>query len=110
MPARQPVYDPKPAYLAAKTLTSLLAGFRFEKRLPQPSGDDYVYVFTKGKQQRFVAWTTSAKAHSVRIDVGPGQFGVTDHLGQALPEISGNGSVEITLTDGPRFLLPGGGR
>ncbi len=109
-PARQPVYDPKPAYLAAKTLTSLLAGFHFEKRLPQPSGDDYVYVFTDGKQQRFVVWTTSAKAHSVRIDIGAGPFGVTDHLGQALPEISGNGSVEITLTDGPRFLLPGGGR
>ena len=32
-PGGSPVYAPKPAYLAAKTLTSTLAGFRFEKRL-----------------------------------------------------------------------------
>jgi hypothetical protein len=105
--ARQPVYDPKPAYLAAKTLTTLLAGFRFEKQLPRPSGDEFVYVFTNGKQQRFVAWT-SAKAHPARLDLGPGQFTVTGHLGQALPAISSGGSVEITLTDAPQFLLPSG--
>ncbi|MGB2822241.1 MAG: hypothetical protein WBF17_14750, partial [Phycisphaerae bacterium] len=30
---REPVYDPKPAYLAAKTLTTVLKDFRFNKRL-----------------------------------------------------------------------------
>ena len=29
--ARRPVYEPKPAYTAAATLTGILAGFRFEK-------------------------------------------------------------------------------
>ena len=82
-PARQPVYEPKPSYLAAKTLTTVLNGCRFEKRLPQPSGDDYVVVFSNGKEKRLVAWTTSAKRHPVQIDVGSGQFTVTGHLGQA---------------------------
>ena len=106
--ARGPVYEPKPSYLAAKTLTTTLRGFRFEKRLPLPSNDDYVYVFVKGKQQRFVAWTTSAKAHPARIAVGPGPILVTDHVGKAMAASSSNGSLEITLTDAPLYLLPGG--
>ncbi len=106
---RQPVCQPKPAYLAAKTLTTTLGGFRFEKRLPQPSGDDYVYLFAKGNERRFVVWTTSAKAHSVQIAVGPGPCSVTDHVGQAMTAIPRGDSLEITLTDAPLFLLPTGG-
>ena len=102
---RQPVYEPKPAYLAAKTLTTMFRGFRFQKRLPQPSGNDYVYVFAQGKQQRLAAWT-SAQAHSARIALGPGRWIVTDHLGQTLPAISSSGSVEITLSGGPQYLRP----
>ncbi len=107
--ARQPVYEPKPAYLAAKTLTTALGGFRFEKRLPQPSREDHVVVFAKGEERRFAAWTTSAKPHPARIALGEGRFLVTGHLGQTLPAISSSGSVDITLTDAPLFLLPAGG-
>jgi polysaccharide biosynthesis protein PslG len=105
---RQPVYKPKPAYAAARTFTAELRGFRFERRLPEPSGDDYVYAFTRGEERRWVAWTASAKAHRVRIAVGQGRFTVTDHLGQALPTISGSDSLEITLTDAPQYLLAAG--
>jgi polysaccharide biosynthesis protein PslG len=106
----QPVYEPKPAYLAAKTLTATLGGFHFDKRLPQPSGDDYVYVFAKGQQRKWVVWTTAAKQHPARIEIGPGEFAVTGHLGQALPAISSSGSAEITLSDAPLFLTPRGGK
>jgi len=104
--ARQPVYEPKPSYLAAKTLTTALGGFRFEKRLPQASGDDYVYVFTNGERKQYAVWTTSTKEHLVRIAIDSGQITVTGHLGQTLPAISSSGSVEITLSDAPKFLLP----
>eukprot|EP00117_Sycon_ciliatum_P036716 scpid69412/ scgid3109/ len=33
-PGRTPVHDPKPAYYAAKTLTTILHGLKFEQRLP----------------------------------------------------------------------------
>jgi len=104
---RQPVYEPKPSYLAAKALTTALGGFRFEKRLPQPSGDDYVYLFTKDKQRQFVVWTTSQE-HLARIATGRGRVSVTGHLGQTLPATSSGGSVDITLGDAPQFLLLSG--
>jgi hypothetical protein len=103
--ARQPVYEPKPAYLAAETLTSTLDGFRFEKQLLQP-GDDHLYVFVKGNQQRFAVWTTSAKPHSVHITVGPGPCSIRDHLGKTMEATPSGGRVEITLTGAPQYLLP----
>ncbi|MGD0091401.1 MAG: cellulase family glycosylhydrolase, partial [Planctomycetota bacterium] len=39
---REPVYDAKPAYLAAKALSSTLKGFRFNKRLAIGSEQDWV--------------------------------------------------------------------
>ena len=48
------------------------------------------------------------KAHPARIAIGPGRWTVTGHLGQALPAISSSGSLEITLTDAPQYLLPAG--
>src|SRR6202034_4368710 len=50
-----PVYDPKPAYLAAKTLASQLKGYRFNKRLI--SGDeaaDYVLLFSRDAEPKQV--------------------------------------------------------
>ena len=69
-PGGSPVYVPKPAYLAAKTLTSTLAGFRFEKRLDLQNPEDYALVFRKQGQHRIAVWTTSATPH-----VGEDPFG-----------------------------------
>jgi len=105
--ARRPVYEPKPAYRAAKTLTAALAGFRFEKRLPQPSGDDYVYAFVKDGEHRYATWTTAATAHAVRIAVGQGSWAVMGHLGGTPTMASAaDGAVEIKLSDAPQYLLP----
>jgi polysaccharide biosynthesis protein PslG len=104
-PDRRPIYTPKPAYTAAQTLTTMLDGFRFDKRLPQPADDDYAYVFTTGSQRRFAAWTT-AQPHPVKIATGQGQFTVVSYLGEKSQATAHDGSVKITLTDAPQYILP----
>ena len=47
------MYDPKPAYAAARTLTARLAGCTFKERVPCEHPDDYVLVFVKGEE---LAW------------------------------------------------------
>ena len=84
---RQPVYEEKPAYTAAKTFTTMFDGFHFEKRLPQASGDDYVFVFAKGTQRLYAVWT-SAKEHAARIRIGSGRWEVVDHLGEPRPAVT----------------------
>ena len=44
-PDREPVYDPKPAYLAARALTQALKGFFYSKRLDVGRDEDYVLLF-----------------------------------------------------------------
>jgi hypothetical protein len=101
------VYSPKPGYLALKTLTSFLNGYRFSKRLPVGSPDDYVLLFARQKDVRLVAWTTSSAERKVVIPANWGRFSITDHLGQGLrPAAAHEGKLGITLTDAPHYLVP----
>ncbi len=103
--SRRPVYQPKPAYLAAKTLTTALDGFHFDKRLPPADGKDYLYAFAKDGRLRYAVWTT-AKEHAVRLAVNGSRWQVIDHLGGKRPLASKDGGAEITLTDAPQYVLP----
>ncbi len=59
-------YAPKPAYIAAKTLTHALAGYTFVKRLALPSDKDYLLLLRRGRNVKLVAWTTGA-AHAMTL-------------------------------------------
>jgi hypothetical protein len=104
---RDPLYDAKPAYLAARTLTTVLNGFRFNKRLAVGSEDAYVLLFAKGDEVRIAAWTTAPKGRTVTIPASPGRFSATGHTGEKLPvRTAGEGGLEIALTDAPVYLVP----
>jgi len=104
-PGSPQVYSPKPAYDALKTLTSALNGYRFSQRLSVGSSDDYVLLFTKQKDTRIVAWTTSSSEQNVVIGASRGRFSVADHLGRSLrPAAVHKGKLEIILTDAPQYL------
>jgi hypothetical protein len=99
------VYSPKPAYFALRTLTSALNGYRFSQRLPVGSPDDYVLLFTKEKEVRLAAWTTSSAEQKIIIRASRGRFSIIDHLGRSLkPAAVQKGKLEITLTDAPQYL------
>ncbi len=103
---KTPVYQPKPAYLAAQTLTRCLAGFQFQKRLPVGAAEDYVMAFSKGDEVRWVAWTTVTAPRSVVIPLPAGRYSVTGHTGQTLPALEADAKgVSMTLTDAPAYLV-----
>lgn len=104
---RDPVYDPKPGYRAARTLTSCLAGFRFNKRLAMDSPEDFVLLFSKGSEVRLAAWTRAAGPRTVTIPASPGSFRVIGHLGDPLPVATADArGLSVTLTAQPQYLVP----
>ena len=106
---REPVYDPKPAYLAAKTLTTALEGFSFDKRLALPSQEDYVLQFACQGKLRWAAWTTSASPRTISLPMPAGRYRVTGHTGQAMPPLTaGSDGLSVALTDAPQYLVPEG--
>ncbi len=111
---RDPIYDPKPAYLAAQTLAAQLKGYRFSKRLVTASDDDWILLFEKpGKAAgvqppvKLVAWTVSTTPRQVRLAVSPGAFSVVQHDGAAAPPVQADAKgLQLDLTDTPRYLTP----
>ena len=104
---RDPIYDPKPAYRAAKTLTTALAGYTFNKRLLVDDEQDHVLLFSKGEKVALAAWTTSPTPSTVLIPASPGRFNVTSHLGETLPAVAAHSKgLSLILTDSPQYLVP----
>lgn len=102
---RTPVYDPKPAYFAAKTLTSQLRGYRFSKRVPLDRDDDYALEFTKSLKTKLVAWTTSKTPHQATIPAHAGDYSIISTTGQPLPNITSEShGISIGLDGNPKYL------
>jgi hypothetical protein len=102
---REPVYDAKPAYLAARTLTGVLRGSKFIKRIAVERPDDYVLLFGDDQKCVLAAWTTSAVEHTVRIPSDPGEFAAISYLGQDRTSITSPGdALEIGVSQSPVYL------
>jgi len=106
LPIRDQVYQPKPAYLAAKTLNSFLNGYRFEKRLAVGSNEDYVLVFAREADRRIAAWTTFRTAHRINVPLGAGASDLIKHTGETIASISANQqSLTIEVTTAPVYVV-----
>jgi hypothetical protein len=102
---RAQVYEPKPAYLAAKTFSEFFNGYVFQERLTLGRDDDYVLVFTKNGDRRFAAWTTSASMHRVEIPTNKGEFKVIRHTGESAGSVSaGQTGISIEVTTQPVYI------
>lgn len=103
---RDPVYDPKPAYLAAQAFHSLLKGYHFNKQLALESDNDHLLLFENDNQLILATWT-SGTAHTITIPASAGTFSAWDHLGNPLPNItSTERGLELTINDGATYLKP----
>ncbi len=97
-------YAPKPAYLAAKTLGTTFAGYRFEKRLPVGGPNDCVLLFNNGNAHAIAAWSTSHEQHDVTIPI-QGAVHRTSHVGDDLGDkVAAADGLHIVLTDAPVYL------
>jgi hypothetical protein len=102
---RDPVYDPKPAYLAAKALTTFLTGYRFESRIKVGSDADYVLAFRKDNELRYAAWTTANAGSRVMIPLSAGRYSTVSHVGLDLGSVKGDQKgLPITLANTPIYV------
>ena len=102
---RDPVYDPKPAYLAMKALTATLHGATFDKRIDLPNPDDFVLRFNTPHGTAVVAWT-AGKAHEAHVPVPPGAVRALGHTGEPHPDlVAGPDGLTLNLTDAPQYLI-----
>lgn len=102
---KKQVYKPKPAYKAAKTLTHVLEGYHFEKRLRGNSKNDFILLFKKGRKKSYALWTTK-RSHSISLRVKQKKYSLLDYEGEKLKAGKNTGKkMEIKLTDAPKYLI-----
>jgi hypothetical protein len=106
-PDSNPVYEPKPAYFAAATFTTLLLGNTYAGRLELARDDDYALAFSDGESTRFAAWTASPAPHDETLPLPPGLYALVSHIGEDLGAVAvGESGLTLTLTDALVYLLP----
>jgi hypothetical protein len=101
-----PVCTPKEAYLSAKTMYSILKGFNFVKRIATLDLNDYILLFSNGKELRLVVWSTSSKSHQIKIPSDKSDFEIVHHKGSPIEKASAiDGSLTLTLNDFTHFIV-----
>jgi len=102
---REPVFDPKPAYLAAKTLTTFFGGYQYDKQLNAGGLDDYILLFRKGSSLRVAAWTTADREHRLVVPLDAGEYTAVTHVGDNADSITANqNGMPLTLTTAPIYI------
>jgi len=98
------------AYQAFRTLTTVLDGCAFGKRLPGHADDDYVFVFAHASGKTMLAAWTTGEPHAVEISVtGADAVDVWDMTGAKAAVPVESGKVAIELTNGPAYCGLGKG-
>ena len=102
-----PVYEPKAAHTAMRTLSNTLDGYHYSKRLAVGGREDWVLLFSRGKETRIAAWTTSASPRTVMVPASPGVFRVVSIAGSPLPSVTATKSgLALNVTDSVRYYVP----
>jgi hypothetical protein len=112
-PNAQPVYEPKPAYIAAQTLTKQLGGFAYNKRLAMEHEEDWVLLFSKENEVRLAVWTTSKTPHEVAIPMSAGEVEVVNLNGKEGTKLRvekksdrDDTTLRVRLTEAVQYLKP----
>jgi hypothetical protein len=104
---QNPVLEPKPAYFAAKTLTTQLNGFTFNQRIALADAADFALTFTNAVETRIACWTTSTNSHPAKLQLPSGSYSVAGWQAETLPAAqTTNGILTIELIDAPKYLRP----
>ncbi|MCS6950354.1 MAG: glycoside hydrolase family 5 protein [bacterium] len=95
---------PKPAYLATKTLTSTLDGYRYLRRLALPNPEDYLLLFRKGDSLALAAWT-AGEPHPITLNLPRGTMQVVDLMGKTRSVAVSGAPFVLDLSQELQYLL-----
>lgn len=96
--------NPKAAYLAAKVLSSTLAGYSIEQRLDLGSEDDVAFRLTKGQSEALAFWTLG-KRHDVTLPVEPTEVTLVGIYGGKVVINWKTERLKLRAENSPQYLL-----
>ena len=107
---RNPVYDPKPAYVAAKTLCQVLEGYTFVGHVIFPDANlenCFALRFEKNSKIAIAAWCSEDETtQQAKFPIPRGSYRLIDYLGSHLGSRKANKEgLTVELTDTPVYII-----
>ncbi|MEM1058677.1 MAG: discoidin domain-containing protein [Verrucomicrobiota bacterium] len=104
----------RPTFTAAQVMTTELAGYSFKERLDIGDPLDWVVLMENASgDKKLVVWTVPSQSmtvklpvtHTASIPVGiPGDYVVTDMLGNTTTLTTASADLDVTLTGEPQYI------
>jgi hypothetical protein len=101
--------NPKAAYLAAKVLSSTLAGYSVEQRLDLGNEDDFAFRLTKDQSEAIAFWTLGGR-HEVTLPVEPTEVTLVGLYGGKVVISWKTEKLKLRAEQSPQYLLVGPGK
>lgn len=97
----------KPAYHAARTLSTMFRGFRFAEAIDRGLRGTYTLRFEKAGESLLVLWAANTMLSSFDVRIPAGTWQIVDIYGTPGATVEADGGVStITLTEKPIYLRP----
>jgi len=96
--------NPKAAYLAAKVLSSTLAGYSIQQKLDLGSEQDFAFTLTNGNRRAVAFWTTGPK-HNVTLPIEPTEVTLVGIYGGKVVVNWKTEHLTLRAEQSPQYLL-----
>jgi len=96
--------NPKAAYLAAKVLSSTLAGYSIKERLDLGDENDFAFMLTNGNRQAVALWTLGP-GHNVTLPIEPTEVTLVGIYGGKVVINFKSKLLNIRAEQSPQYLL-----
>lgn len=96
--------NPKAAYLAAKVLSSTLAGYSIEQQFDLGNDNDFAFRLTKGQSEAIAFWTL-ARRHTVTLPVEPTEVTLVGIFGGKVVINWKTENLKLRAEQSPQYIL-----
>jgi len=96
--------SPKAAYLAAKVLSSTLAGYSIKQKFDLGNENDFAFMLTNGNRQAVAFWTLGPK-HNVTLPIDPTEVTLVGIYGAKVIINWKTEHLNIRAEQSPQYLL-----
>jgi hypothetical protein len=96
--------NPKPAYLAAKTLAHALEGYSIIERLDLGKDEDFALRLTNGQNEAVAFWTVDEE-HETTLPIEAGEGIMSNMLGDESTISWSGGRLEVVVSQSPQYLV-----
>ena len=96
--------NPKPAYLAAKTLAHILEGYSVVKRIDLEDERDFALELGNGQNRAIAFWTVNPE-HEATLPIATGEGTLITMYGEKETISWSDDTLKVSLSGSPQYLL-----